>query len=78
MKETRSKKTLVCMQKLWDATDISDEDKKMAQFGASLQHHALTWFMNFTENQNRSKSEIKRNFLSFFKVQDVTHLATQK
>jgi hypothetical protein len=50
----------------------------MAQFGVALQHHALTWFMNFTENKNRSKLEIKNKFLSFFKVQDVTHLDAQK
>jgi hypothetical protein len=67
----------VC-EKFWDVADITDEDKKMAQFGVSLRHRALTWFMNFTENQNRSKSEIKNSFLTFFKVQDVTHLAAQK
>jgi hypothetical protein len=34
--------------------------------------------MNYTKNQNRLKSYIKNNFLSFFKVQDVVHIATQK
>ena len=61
-------------EKFWDAKNITDEDKQMAQFGATLQHCALTWFMNYTENQNRSKSDIKNNFLSFFKVQDVANM----
>ena len=34
--------------------------------------------MNFTENQARSKDEIKTNFLAFFKTEDVAHLAAQK
>ena len=34
--------------------------------------------MNFTENQERSKDEIKTYFLAFFKKQDVAHLAAQK
>jgi hypothetical protein len=34
--------------------------------------------MNYTENQTRSKAEIKNSFLTFFKIQDVTHLAAQK
>ena len=34
--------------------------------------------MNFMESQNISKAEIKANFLAFFKMEDVTHLATQK
>jgi len=50
-----------------DADDITDEDKKMAQFRVALRHHALTWFMNYTENQTRSKVEIKNIFLIVFK-----------
>ena len=34
--------------------------------------------MNFIENQARTKDEIKRNFLAFFKTEDVAHLAAQK
>ena len=34
--------------------------------------------MNFIENQDRTKDEIKTNFLSFFKTKDVTHLDAQK
>jgi hypothetical protein len=30
----------------------------------------LTWFMNYTENQTRSKEEIKNSFLTFFKIQE--------
>ena len=34
--------------------------------------------MNFTENQERTKDEIKTNFLAFFKTEYVAHLAAQK
>jgi hypothetical protein len=34
--------------------------------------------MNFMDNQTCTKNEIKLNFLSFFKTQDISHLATQK
>ena len=34
--------------------------------------------MNFTENEARTKDEIKTNFLAFFKKEDVIHLSTQK
>ena len=34
--------------------------------------------MNFTENQARSKDEIKTNILDFFKAKDVAHIASQK
>jgi hypothetical protein len=50
----------------------------MEQFGASLRHHSLTWFMNYTKNQNQSKSDINNKFLSLFKFQDVAHLVAQK
>ena len=67
----------VC-EKFWDVAEITYEDKQMEQFSVSLRHCDLTWFLNFTENQTRSKSEIKNSFLTFFKVQDVTNLAAQK
>ena len=41
------------------------------------QEQALTWYMNFTENQTRSKNDIKQSFLTFFKTQDVKHLVAQ-
>ena len=34
--------------------------------------------MNFTENQTRSKVVIKANFLAFFEIEEVAHLAVQK
>ena len=63
---------------MWDTTDITDEDKQIAQFVGALRKRALTWYMNFIESQNRSKAKIKASFLAFFKTEDVAHLATQK
>ena len=63
---------------MWDATNVTDDEKKIAQFASALRKRALTWYMNFTENQARSKDEIKTNFLAFFKKKDVAHLAAQK
>ena len=34
--------------------------------------------MNFTKNQARTKDEIKKKIIAFFKTEDVPHLATQK
>ena len=34
--------------------------------------------MNFTENQKRYKNELQSSFLTFFKTQDVKHIAAQK
>ena len=62
---------------MWDATDVTGDDKKIAQFTGALKKRALTWYMNFTENQAKAKDEIKKNFLAFFKTEDVTHLASQ-
>jgi len=70
-------KWFVC-EIFWDATDITDEDKKMTQFGLALQARALTWFMNFNDNQRRLKEEIKHSFLAFFKTQEVSHLDGNK
>ena len=63
---------------MWDATDVIDENRQIAQFAGALRKRALTWYMNFTESQNRSKDEIKASYLAFFKMEDVAHLATQK
>ena len=63
---------------MWDAVDITDENRQIAQFAGALRKRALTWYMNFTESQNRSKAEIKASFLAFFKREYVAHLATQK
>ena len=63
---------------MWDVADVTDEDKQITQFTGTLRQRALTWYMNFTESQNRSKVEIKASFLAFFKIEDVAHLAAQK
>ena len=65
-------------KRMWDAADVTDDDKKISQFVGALRKRALTWYMNFTENQARSKDKIKKNFLAFFKIEYVAHLATQK
>ena len=63
---------------MWDTTDVTDENRQIAQFAGALRKRALTWHMNFMESQNRSKAEIKANFLAFFKMEDIAHLASQK
>ena len=63
---------------MWDVADVTDEDKQIAQFTGALRKRALTWYMNFTESQNRSKAEIIASFLVLFKMEDVAHLAEQK
>ena len=62
---------------MWDAANVTDEDKQIAQFAGALRKRALTWYMHFTESQNRSKVEIKASFLAFFKMEDVAHLVAQ-
>jgi hypothetical protein len=52
---------------MWDAANMTDDDKKIAEFVGALRKRALTWYMNFTENQARSKDDIKSKFLAFFK-----------
>jgi hypothetical protein len=63
---------------MWDAANVMDENRQIVQFESALRKRALTWYMNFTESQNRSKVEIKASFLVFFKMEDVAHLAAQK
>ena len=65
-------------ERMWDTTEVTDENRQIAQFVGASRKRALTWYMNFTESQNRSKAEIKASFLAFFKSEDVAHLATQK
>jgi hypothetical protein len=65
-------------ERMWDATDVIDEDKQITQFAGALRKRVLTWYMNFTESQNRSKAEIKANILAFFKTEDVAHLVAWK
>ena len=59
---------------MWDAANVTDENRQITQFASALRKRALTWYMNFTESQNRSKVEIKASFLAFFKMEDVAHL----
>ena len=63
---------------MWDAANVTDEDKQIAQFASALRKRVLTWYMNFTESQNRSKAKIKASFLALFKMKDIAHLAAQK
>lgn len=67
----------VC-ERMWDASDITNDDKKIAQLAGALRKRELTWYMNLIENQERTKDEIKTKFLAFFKIEDVAHLASQK
>ena len=51
----------------------------MAQFDGALRKRALTWYMTYIERTPQaSKSDIKAQFLSFFKTPDTKHLATKK
>ena len=59
---------------MWDAADVTDDDKKIAQFAGALRKRALTWYIHFVENQTKSKADIKANFLAFFKTEDVAPL----
>jgi hypothetical protein len=34
--------------------------------------------MNYTYNQQHLKEKIKKNFLTFFKTQDISHLVAKK
>ena len=63
---------------MWDAANITYEDKQISQFAGALRKRVLTWYMNFTESQNRAKAKIKASFLAFFKIEDVAHLVAQK
>lgn len=65
-------------ERMWDATNVTDDDKKIAQFAGALRNRALTWYTNFIENQAKSKDDIKSNFLVFFKMEDIAHLTAQK
>lgn len=37
-------------ERMWDAADVIDDDKKIAQFVGALRKRELTWYMKFTEN----------------------------
>jgi len=63
---------------IWAANDVDNEDTQIHQFVAGLRKRALTWFTNYTNNQVRTKGQIKSEFLVFFKTQEGSHLAVQK
>jgi len=50
---------------------VTDEVKQMMQLASALRTWALTCFMRFIENHNKNKDDIKSEFLSFFRAQDV-------
>ena len=37
-------------ERMWDAADVIDDDKKIAQFVSALRKRALTSYMSFIEN----------------------------
>ena len=63
---------------IWEVVDITNENKQVDQFVGSLIKRYLTWYMNFNENQSKSKNEIKQNFLTFFIMQDTRHIEVKK
>ena len=63
---------------MWDATNVTNDDKKIAKFVGALRKRALTFYMNFIENKERTKHEIKKNFLAFFKIEYFTQIVAQK
>ena len=65
-------------EQMWDAADVMDENKQITQFAGTLRKRVLTWYMNFTESQNRSEVKIKASFVAFFKMEYITQLAAQK
>ena len=42
----------VC-ESTWEANQVTDEDKQMAQFVGALRKRELTWYMKFSERQPR-------------------------
>ena len=63
----------------WEANQVTDEDRQMAQFTGALRKREFTWYMTSSERQPRAtKVEIKVQFLSFFKTPDAKHLVAKK
>lgn len=63
-------------ERMWDATNVTDDDKKIEQFVGALRKRDITRYMNFTKNQARIKDKIKEKFLAFYKAEDVSHIAS--
>ena len=44
---------------IWDAFNVTNEDKQIVEFIGTLRKRALTWYLNFTKNKIRYRSGIK-------------------
>ena len=68
----------VC-ESIWEANQVTVEERQMAQFASALRKRELTWYMTYIERTPQAyKVEIKVEFLSFFKTPDAKHLAAKK
>ena len=67
----------VC-ESLWKANLIDDENQQINQFAGGLRNKVLTWYINFLEEDPKSKQQKKDNSLEFFKVNDTKHMAGHK
>ena len=57
--EDPTKHWFIC-ESTWEANQVTNEDRKMAQFAGALQKRELTWYMTYTERTpNATKTEIK-------------------
>jgi hypothetical protein len=61
----------------WNVMDVTDEMKKW-QFVGALRKRSLTWFMNFIDNQTRSKHKLRIIFYRFSKHKTTNTWPTQK
>ena len=62
----------------WEANQVTDKDRQMAQIAGALRKRELTWYMTFSKRQPRAtKFDIKAQFISFFKTSDAKHLAAK-
>lgn len=48
-------------ERMWDATDMNNDDNKIAQFDGALRKREVTSYMNFTENQTSLDQKMKSN-----------------
>ena len=46
-------------ERMWEVTDMTNNDKKIAQFVGALKKKALTWYMNFIQNHPRKNDETR-------------------
>ena len=62
---------------MWDATNMTGDNKKIAQFVGMLRKRALTWYIILLKS-SKNEGWNKKNYLAFFKTEDVAHIAAQK